>query len=90
MVRALAVEVAGDGIRVNNVQPGYIETPMFDRFFSDEASKLPLLKQAPMGRFGTVRDVAEAVLWLSSASSAFVTGTSMLIDGGLAIGGQRG
>jgi len=90
MVRALAVEVASYGIRINNVQPGYIETPMFDRFFTDDAGKQPFLKQAPLGRFGTPADVAQAVLWLSSAQSAFVTGTSTLVDGGLAIGGQRG
>jgi NAD(P)-dependent dehydrogenase (short-subunit alcohol dehydrogenase family) len=89
MARALAVEVAGDHIRINNVQPGYIETPMFSRFFSDEASKLSIVNQAPLGRFGTAADVAELVLWLSSASSTFVTGASILVDGGLAIAGQR-
>lgn len=89
MVRALAVEVAQDNIRINNVQPGYIETPMFDRFFADDEARVPLLKQAPLGRFGTPEDVAELVLWLAAAPSAFVTGTSILVDGGLAIGGQR-
>lgn len=90
MTRALAVEVAGDGIRINNVQPGYIETPMFTRFFPDEAGKMSIINQAPLGRFGTSEDVAKLVAWFSSESSAFVTGTSLLVDGGLAIGGQRG
>jgi len=89
MVRALAVEVAPDNIRINNVQPGYIATPMFDRFFPDDAGKQPFLKQAPLGRFGTPEEVAELVLWLVAAPSSFVTGASILIDGGLAIGGQR-
>ncbi len=90
MVRALAVEAAPDNIRINNVQPGYIATPMFDRFFPDDAGKQPFLKQAPLGRFGTSEEVAELVLWLVSTPSSFVTGTSILVDGGLAIGGQRG
>jgi NAD(P)-dependent dehydrogenase (short-subunit alcohol dehydrogenase family) len=89
MARALAVETAHLGIRVNNVQPGYIQTPMFDRFFSDDAQKEPLKRHAPAGRFGTSEDVAELVLWLSGPSATFVTGESILVDGGLAIGGQR-
>lgn len=92
MVRALAVETAAAGIRVNNIQPGYIQTPMFDRFFAGEDAELqkePLKKHAPIGRFANPAEVAELVLWLSSAAASFVTGESILIDGGLAIGGQR-
>jgi NAD(P)-dependent dehydrogenase (short-subunit alcohol dehydrogenase family) len=92
MTRALAVELAADGIRINNVQPGYIQTPMFDRFFSGENAgelKEPLKKQTPLGRLGTPEDVAEMVLWLSSPAAGFVTGECIAVDGGLAIGGQR-
>jgi NAD(P)-dependent dehydrogenase (short-subunit alcohol dehydrogenase family) len=93
MTRALAIEVAQYGIRVNNVQPGYIQTPMFDRFFqTDNADELkePLKKQTPLGRLGTPEDVAEMVLWLSSPAAGFVTGECITVDGGLAISGQRG
>ncbi|RAJ83565.1 NAD(P)-dependent dehydrogenase (short-subunit alcohol dehydrogenase family) [Chitinophaga dinghuensis] len=92
MTRGLAVELAAENIRVNNVQPGYIHTPMFDRFFpaeNGEALMAPLRKHAPMGRFGTSEEVAELVLWLSSPAARFVTGESIAVDGGLAIGGQR-
>ncbi len=92
LVRALAIETAAAGIRLNNIQPGYIHTPMFDRFFpgenAEEAMK-PFEKHAPVGRFAKPEEVAELVLWLSSPASSFVTGESILIDGGLAIGGQR-
>lgn len=92
LVRALAVETASENIRINNIQPGYIRTPMFDRFFPEENAEEaiePFKKHAPIGRFAAPEEVAELVLWLSSSASSFITGESMLIDGGLAIGGQR-
>ena len=65
---------------------------MFDRFFpgeNAEAAMEPFKKHAPIGRFAEPKEVAELVLWLCSSAASFVTGESILIDGGLAIGGQR-
>lgn len=92
LVRVLAVETALAGIRINNIQPGYIQTPMFDRFFPTEDAEVlkePLKKHAPIGRFAQPEEVAELAVWLSSPSASFVTGESILVDGGLTIGGQR-
>lgn len=92
LVRVLAVETAAAGIRVNNIQPGYIQTAMFDRFFPGEdaeALKEPLKKHAPIGRFANPDEVAQLVVWLSSSAASFIMGESILVDGGLAIGGQR-
>jgi len=93
MTRVLAIETAPDHIRINTIRPGYVQTPMFDRFFPGEEAevrKAPLIKHVPAGRFATPDDVAEAVGWLCSPSAAYITGESIRIDGGLAISGQRG
>jgi len=90
MTRALATELGPDGIRVNNVNPGYIKTPMLSRFFDpDSEEALPIKAHAPMKRFGEAEDIAKSVVWLSSEGASFITGETLLIDGGLAIGGQR-
>jgi NAD(P)-dependent dehydrogenase (short-subunit alcohol dehydrogenase family) len=88
MIRALAQEVADQGIRVNNVSPGIIDTPMFRRFADDDSAK-PFIDHTPQRRLGTPDDVAEVVAWLCSTSARFVTGQNVLVDGGYAIPGHR-
>lgn len=90
MTRALAVELGPEGIRINNVNPGYIKTPMLSRFFDPESKEAqPFKAHAPMQRFGEAEDIAKSVIWLSSEGASFVSGETLLVDGGLAIGGQR-
>lgn len=88
MIRALALEVATEGMRVNNVNPGIIDTPMLRRF-GDEAAAEPFVDHTPARRLGRPEDVADAVLWLCSDAARFVTGQNLLVDGGYAIPGHR-
>jgi NAD(P)-dependent dehydrogenase (short-subunit alcohol dehydrogenase family) len=88
MVRALALEGAPAGVRVNNVNPGVIDTPMFRRF-ADDAAARPFVEHTPAGRLGAPQDVAEAVLWLCADAARFVTGQTLMVDGGYAVPGHR-
>ncbi len=88
MIRALAQEAAGAGIRVNNVSPGIIDTPMLRRF-GDDAAMRPFVDHTPARRLGTPEDVAGAVVWLCSDAARFVTGQNLLVDGGYSIPGHR-
>ena len=82
LTRALAVDHVGDGIRVNAVCPGTIDTPWVQRLVADAGESLDALKaRQPMGRLGTPEEVADAVLYLTTAE--FATGTILTIDGGL-------
>jgi NAD(P)-dependent dehydrogenase (short-subunit alcohol dehydrogenase family) len=88
MIRALAQETAGDGIRVNNVRPGIIDTPMLRRF-ADDTTTRPFIDHTPARRLGQPEDVGDVVLWLCSEAARFVTGQSLTVDGGYAIPGHR-
>jgi NAD(P)-dependent dehydrogenase (short-subunit alcohol dehydrogenase family) len=88
MVRALAQEGAEAGIRVNNVNPGIIDTPMLRRF-GDEVAMRPFVDHTPMRRLGAPEDVAEVVVWLCSDAARFVTGQTIVVDGGYTIAGHR-
>lgn len=81
MVRALAREAGGRGVRVNAVAPGYITTDMTAEL--TDAQREGLLAQTPLGRLGTPEDVAGAVAFLCSPAAAFITGATLSVDGGL-------
>ena len=80
-VRALAREVASKGVTANVVAPGYIDTALF-RAVPEEAQAGALM-QVPAGRFGTPQEIGEVVAFLSSESASYVTGSVVVVDGGL-------
>jgi NAD(P)-dependent dehydrogenase (short-subunit alcohol dehydrogenase family) len=85
--RALAIDHVGDGIRVNAVCPGTVDSPWVRRLVEDVGESLDALRaRQPMGRLGTTDEIAQAVLYLASDAAAFVTGTALVIDGGLTAG----
>ncbi|MFN8109037.1 MAG: 3-oxoacyl-[acyl-carrier-protein] reductase [Thermoleophilia bacterium] len=82
LTKSLAREAGGRGVRVNAVAPGYIVTDMTADL--PEAQRQQLLDSTPLGRLGTAEDVAGAVAFLCSPAAAFITGTVLQVDGGLA------
>ena len=82
LTKSAAIQYAAEGIRVNSVHPGVIETPMTDELLSDEAYRRRALATYPLARFGTAEDVAYGVLFLASDESSYVTGSELVIDGG--------
>lgn len=86
LTRALAVEYAPYGIRVNALAPGFIETALTERVLKNPAINKALLDQTPLRRFGTSEDVARAALFFASDESAFVTGAELAVDGGMSAG----
>ena len=82
LTKALAVELAPVGIRVNSVAPTFIETEMTRPVLADPALRKSVLDSIPMGRLGRPEDVAAAVLFLASRESGLITGDSLRVDGG--------
>ena len=89
LTKAAAIEVAGNGIRVNAVCPAAIETAMGDRLFGAPEVKKMALTFYPMNRFGESSEVAEAVVWMCSSAASFMTGQSLVLDGGFLAGPNR-
>jgi NAD(P)-dependent dehydrogenase (short-subunit alcohol dehydrogenase family) len=80
--KALGVELAPIGIRVNSLAPTFIETPMTKPFFENPQFKKAVLDKIKMGRLGKVEELMGAIVFLASDASSLMTGTSMVIDGG--------
>ena len=81
--KALAHEVASRGITVNSIAPGFIKTPMTDGLSEEQVSKLQT--SVPIGRLGEAEDVAAAVIYLASSEAGYVTGTTLHVNGGMAM-----
>ncbi len=82
LTKAMAVELAPKGVRVVSIAPTFIDTPLVRPFFSDPTFRQWVLGHIPLGRLGTVEEVANAVVFLASPAAALVTGSSLLADGG--------
>jgi NAD(P)-dependent dehydrogenase (short-subunit alcohol dehydrogenase family) len=83
LTKNAALEYAKQNIRANAVCPGVIKTPMIDRFTGkDKEVEKQFASQEPVGRFGQPEEVADAVMWLCSDASSFVTGNAIPVDGG--------
>jgi NAD(P)-dependent dehydrogenase (short-subunit alcohol dehydrogenase family) len=82
LTKAMAVELAPFGVRVVSIAPTFIATPLTRPFFDDPAFRQWVLDRIPLGRLGTVEEVAYAVVFLASPAAGLVTGSSLLVDGG--------
>ena len=82
LTKAMAVDLAPHGIRINTLGPTFIETPLASKFLADEAFKRQVLSKIKLGRVGQVGDLTGAIVYLASDASSLMTGASILIDGG--------
>ena len=83
MTEALAVELATYNIRVNAVSPGMIETPMIDTVKEDPKQIEAMLARVPLRRTGNPQEVSNLVLFLASEESSYITGQTIVVDGGM-------
>ncbi len=82
MTKELALELAKHNINVNAIAPGVIETPMTKNMLNDKKTKAGLLAQTPLGRVGRPEDIGKAAVYLASEDASFVTGHTLVVDGG--------
>ena len=82
LTKAMAVELAPKGVRAVSIAPTFVETPLSKPFLDDPDTRKWILGRIPLGRVGTVEEVALAVVFLASPAAALVTGSSLLVDGG--------
>ncbi|MDX6592587.1 MAG: 2-keto-3-deoxy-L-fuconate dehydrogenase [Gaiellales bacterium] len=87
LTRALAVDHVGDGVRVNCICPGTVDSPWVRRLVEDVGESIDqLTARQPMGRLGTPEEIAGSIAYLASDDAAFMTGSALVIDGGLSAG----
>lgn len=86
LTKSLAVAWAPDGIRVNAIAPGWVETSMTQRIKENASLDAAILARSPMGRWGTPEDIAGVALFLASDLAGFVTGETIVADGGYSVG----
>lgn len=84
-LESIAKELAPLGIRVAAVAPGAIATPINEEMLADDAARGAVEAQIPMGRIGASAEVARAVAWLASGAASYVTGATLVVDGGLTL-----
>ncbi len=83
LTKSAALEFGKQGVRVNAILPGVVETEMFERFVGEKSElRAQMTAMHPIGRIGKPEEIAEAAIWLSSSKSSFVTGHSLMVDGG--------
>jgi NAD(P)-dependent dehydrogenase (short-subunit alcohol dehydrogenase family) len=85
LTKSLAIAWAADGVRVNALAPGWIETALTEPLFSDPRRRDEIIRRTPLGRWGRPEDVAGAAIFLCSPSAAFITGVILPVDGGYSI-----
>ena len=83
LTKSTAIQCGADGIRCNSVHPGPIDTMMLDEVFPNSEVRAQRETGIQMGRFGRMEDVAEGVLFLASDEASYMTGSELVIDGGL-------
>jgi len=82
LTKAMAIDLAPHGVRVNSIGPTFTDTPLTRPFFEDTAFRDDVLRRIKLGRLGTVEDLMGAVVFLASDAAALVTGTALVVDGG--------
>ncbi len=83
LTRSAALEFAENNIRINAICPGYIETPLWQKYIDEDQSvRETISHRQPIGRLGTAEEVAKAVVWLCSDAASLITGVALPLDGG--------
>lgn len=82
LTKTIAAELGHAGVRANSICPGWVKTDLNKAYWSDENTAKEFVKGVPMARWGEVEDIAPAAVWLASDASRYVTGASIVVDGG--------
>ena len=85
LIRTLALELSSNRIRVNGIMPGMVKTSMIDAYGLSEDQMKEVIKSYPLGRLGTPQDIANAVAFLLSDASSWITGVNIIVDGGVTL-----